>query len=164
MKLSIRLLAILLTVLLCGQASAQIGRAMRRGILGGSGRSASRSPGRLLRRDLIRDRATRIRVLKRDRLVARYTSSRSARLEWRSGIKPGTHFSSRLASGRPLRGWQAKRRFGLPHRPTARESVLLRRGTPVRFNKALGGRPGVGEIVASRRVRPQYIRKTVPIR
>jgi hypothetical protein len=40
----------------------------------------------------------------------------------------------------------AQNRLGLPVRPEAREKVLLQRGTSVRFNKALGGKPGVGEI------------------
>lgn len=37
-------------------------------------------------------------------------------------------------------------RYGLPKLPQVRERILLKRGTSVKFNKALGGKPGVGEL------------------
>ena len=100
----------------------------------------------ILSRDLSRDRVTPPRILSRDRMVNRYTTLPRAKVEARKGLPAGTHLTSRVRPGRPLTALSAQSRLGLPVRPQARERVLLPQGTPVRFNKALGGKPGVGEI------------------
>jgi hypothetical protein len=99
-----------------------------------------------LRRDLSRDHVTPPSILSRDRIVNRYTMLPRARVEVRRGLTSGTHLTSRVRPGRPLSANSAQKRLGLPNRPEAQEHVLLKRGTSVRFNKALGGKPGVGEI------------------
>ena len=104
-----------------------------------------------LRRDMERDRITAPRILDRDRLVSRYTTMRRAHIEAREGLDAGTHFTSRLRPGRPLSAEHARLRYGLSTRPEVRERILLKRGTSVRINKALGGEPGVGEITVVRR-------------
>lgn len=105
----------------------------------------------ILRRDLSRDRATPPSILSRDRTVNRYTMLPRAKVEARKGLMSGTHLTSRVRPGRPLSANIAQRRLGLPNRPEARERVLLKRGTSVRFNKALGGKPGMGEITIVKR-------------
>jgi hypothetical protein len=112
-------------------------------------RAESRMLG-TLRRDIERDRATAPRILERDRLVSRYTTMKRARIEAREGLAAGTHFTSRLRPGRPLSAEYARARYGLPIRPEVRERILLKRGTSVRMNKALGGKPGMGEITVVR--------------
>jgi hypothetical protein len=119
---------------------------------------------RVLRKDAVRDAATKPVRLSRSRTVARYTTGSQARLEMRSGIAPRSHFASRARAGRPFASVKAGRTFGLPRRPTVRESVVLRRGTVVRFNKALGGRPGMGEITTLRRVPKENIRRIVRLK
>ena len=129
-----------------------------------TGRLPSRAGSNVLRRDAARDATTRTVRLGRPRTVARFTTRAQARLEMRNGIGPRSHFTPQLRPGRPLSSRQAWRRFGLPKAPTVRESVVLRRGTQVRFNKALNGRPGVGEITTVRRVPRQNIRTVVRLK
>jgi hypothetical protein len=118
-------------------------------------RSIERRPApgltNMLRRDLSRDRATPPSILSRDRIVSRYTVLPRAKVEARNGLASGTHLTSRVRPGRPLSANGAQKRLGLPSRPEAQERVLLKRGTSVRFNKALGGKPGVGEITIVKR-------------
>ena len=98
------------------------------------------------RRDLSRDRATPPKILPHDRIVNRFTTLPRAKVEARRGLSAGTHLTSRVHPGRPLSASGAQKRFGLSILPEARERVLLKQGTSVRLNKALGGKPGVGEI------------------
>jgi hypothetical protein len=118
----------------------------------------------VLRRDAARDATTRSVRLTNSRAVARYTSQTRARLERRTGISSGSHFTSRLHRGRPMSSKNARLRLGLPKRPSVRESVVLRKGTQVRFNKALHGRPGIGEITIVRRVPRENIQRIVRLR
>jgi hypothetical protein len=139
-------LLLLTAVLVCANAfAARI--PLRRGV---SARSLERRPApgmaNALRRDLSRDHITPTRILPRDRFVNRYTVLPRTRVEVRRGLAAGSHFTSRVQQGRPISAEVAQKRFGLPNLPQAREKVLLKRGTSVRFNKALGGEPGVGEI------------------
>jgi hypothetical protein len=141
-------IAVLLIVGLLAGTSASAARIPMRG--GSLARSLERrsapSMASILRRDLSRDRVTPPRILSRDRVVNRYTTLPRAKGEARKGLAAGTHLTSRVRPGRPLTARSAQSRLGLPTRPQARERVLLPQGTSVRFNKALGGKPGVGEI------------------
>jgi hypothetical protein len=124
-----------------------------------SGRTRSVAMSKILRRDAARDASTRSVRLSRMRSVARYTTGTRARLEARGGIAAGSHFTARLRRGRPMSATNARRSFGLPRKPSVRESVLLRKGTQVRFNKAIHGRPGIGEITTVRRIPRESIRQ-----
>jgi len=139
-------LLFLIVMLVCGNAYA-VRIPLRRGALA---RSLERRPApsmtSILRRDLSRDRATAPRILSRDRIVNRFTTLPTAKVEARRGLTSGTHLTSRVGPGRPLSALSAQKRLGLPVRPEVRERILLKRGTSVRLNKALGGQPGVGEI------------------
>jgi hypothetical protein len=97
-------------------------------------------------RDAVRDRSTPIVVLGSERKVFRYTTQHTATREARKGFSAGTHFTSRVQSGRPASASSASRRYGLPQRPDRRLTITLPKGARVRFNKALAGSPGVGEI------------------
>lgn len=156
-------IAVLLT-LGASTAHPQAGRAA----VGAAARSASRSAGAelraLLRRDLARDRTTVVTRLAAPRTVFRYTTRGRAAGELRRGIAPGAHLTSRAGPGRPPSVAAAQARYGLPAPPGARELVHLPRGTPVRFNRALGGRPGTGEISLASRILKGGIRRVVRLR
>lgn len=127
--------------------------------LGSAERVAERRMLGTLERDAARDRATAARILKRDRVVARYTTKARAETEMREGLKVGTHMNSRLSAGRPLTALHAQRRYGLPVRPEVRERIVLMKGTKVRMNKAMGGQPGIGEITVTRRAPASVVRE-----
>jgi len=118
----------------------------------------------LLRRDLLRDRALPVRKLKEPRTVHRYTTRDRALRETQKGLPAGTHATARARRGRPPSAKTAQRTYGLPKPPEVRETIRLPEGTPVRQGKALGGRPGVGEIVLAQPVPPEAIRKVTVIR
>ncbi len=143
-----------------GTAQAQLGKALARGAERNLARSAGRSWLSILRRDMVRDRATRAEKLSSNRSVFRYTTGTRAQMESRAGIPAGSHLTSHAIPGRPSAPL-AQKRLGLPVRPAVREKVLLPKGTTVQMNKALGGKPGYGEIRLTRRVAPQSIRKVV---
>jgi hypothetical protein len=143
-----------------GVEAGGLGRAVAKGV----SRSARKALTKTLRRDLLRDRATRLRPLSRSRTVFRYTTKGQARQELRKGIRPERHMTSRALPGRPLSPEGAQRRYGLPKPPQVRETIRLPRGLPVRPNRALGGALGVGEITSSRRLPPEAIRKVTPLK
>jgi hypothetical protein len=132
--------------LACIDASAVRPSFGRRGLTRNLGRRSESEMANIWHRDLSRDHATPPKILSRDRMVNRYTTLPRAKAEARGGLSSGTHLTSRVSPGRPLSALSAQNRLGLLIRPEAREKVLLKQGTSVRFNKALGGKPGVGEI------------------
>jgi len=145
-----------------GSAQGQLGKALARGAERNLAKSAGRSWFSIFRRDLVRDRATRVEKLATNRSVFRYTTRAQARVESRAGIGAGSHLTSHSGPGRPSASL-AQRRFGLPVRPTVREKVLLPKRTPVQMNKALGGKPGYGEIRLARRIKPENVRKVITL-
>jgi len=152
-----------LAIVLCPvSAHGQLGKALARGAERNLARSAGRSWFSILRRDLVRDRATRAEKLASSRSVFRYTTTDRAKIESRVGIPAGSHLTTRTFPGRPSASL-AQKRFGLPTRPTARERVLLPKGTVVRLNKAVGGKPGYGEVRVAKRVKPGNIQKVVTL-
>ena len=145
-----------------GTAWGQLGKVFARAAERNLARTAERSWFSILRHDMVRDRATSVEKLTSNRSVFRYTTKSSAQLESRVGISKGSHLTSRAAPGRPSAPL-AQQRYGLPARPSARETVVLPKGTVVQMNKALAGKPGYGEIRLAQRVKPQSIRRTVPL-
>lgn len=136
-----------LLALLIGCVAAQIACA------GPTTRLASQAVAKkLLARDLARDAITTAKALPASRTVQRFTTLQQAKREARVGLPPGTHMTPGLRRGRPLSGEGAARRYGLLRQPTARETIVLPKGTPIRVNKALGGKAGVGELTSPRRV------------
>lgn len=117
-----------------------------------------------LRRDLLRDRATRVRSLAKNRTVFRYTTKAQARQELRRGLRPGSHMTARATVGRPLSPVQARRRYGLPQQPEVREAIRLSQGQPIRSNRVIGGKAGVGEVTSTKRVPSAAVVKVVPLR
>lgn len=155
-------LLILATGLLPLTAEAGLGRAVARGAWRSSTRKiGGKSAAQVLRRDLARDSAIKARPLAGSRTVFRYTSKAKASSELRRGILPGRHMTSRGGSGRPLSGAAAQRRYGLLRRPKVRETIRLPKGQPVRTAKAMGGRPGVGELTSTKRLSPTAITNVV---
>ncbi len=161
-----RFIGLLLLSVFLGSIHANAVRIpIRRGALARSlEHRPSPSISSILRRDLSRDRATAPRILSRDRIVNRFTTLPRAKAEARKGLTTGTHLTSRISPGRPLSALSAQKRLGLPVRPEARERILLKRGTSVRFNKALGGKPGVGEITIAKPVPNSVLRDVRRIR
>lgn len=117
----------------------------------------------VLKRDLERDLATKAVRLRRPATVFRYTTRNTARLELKKGIAPNLHMTSRARPGRPLLPVNARQRFGLRKQPSVRMTISLKPGQPIRFNRALKGAPGIGEITSPRRVAPANIKRVVPL-
>jgi hypothetical protein len=147
-----------------GAEAAALSRAIGRGVAKAAASPLRRAPVQLLRRDLVRDRATRIRPLPQDRTVFRYTTKERAREEIRRGIPPGSHMASRGGPGRPLSQQHAQRRYGLPDKPEVRETIRLPKGHPVRLNRAYGGEQGAGEITSPLRVPREAVQNVTPLR
>ena len=145
-----------------GTAWGQLGKVFARAAERNLARTAERSWLSIFRRDMVRDRATSVEKLTSNRSVFRYTTKPRARLESHVGISKGSHLTSHAAPGRPS-AHLAQQRFGLPVRPSVRETVVLPKGTTVQMNKSIGGRPGYGEIRLAQRVKPESIRRSVPL-
>ncbi len=112
---------------------------------------------RMLARDAARDGATSTTHLLKCRTVYRYVQASQSRRELAGGFSANSHFTSRVAPGRPLSAATAQRRYGLPQPPQSRTTVHLPRGTEVRFNKVIGGQPGYGEITVAKPLSRQAI-------
>lgn len=148
--------------LLIGAAQPAYGQAgPARAVARGAAASAKKSMAKVLRLDRIRDARTPVSRLARQRTTFRYATPNQARMEVRRGIAPGSHFTSRATRGRPLSAPAAAARYGLPAGKTTRLTVTLPAGTRVRFNKALRGGRGVGELTSADRVDPSAVRRVV---
>jgi len=119
---------------------------------------------KILKRDLARDAATAAKPLARSRQVWRYTTRTQAAREARYGLAPRRHMTSQTTRGRPPSASTAQHHYGLPKRPQIRETWRLPAGTPVRSNKVLGGAPGVGELTSSKRLPPENLVRTMPLK
>jgi hypothetical protein len=142
---------------------AGLGKAAARAVRSHSLKGTHRINPEILRRDFLRDRATKARALAADRRVFRYTTKDRAKQELRKGISPQSHMTSRAGRGRPLGRAKAQSRYGLSARPQVRETVRLPKGQSVRTNKSLGGAPGVGEITSPKQIPPKALEKVVPL-
>ena len=145
------------------EASA-VGKAAARGAAKSVSKAVNKGLAQKLRRDLVRDRKTPARLLQRDRQVFRYTTKAQARREIRSGLRPGTHMTSRATAGRPLSSSSAQRRYGVPKRPQVRETIHLQKGVPVRSNRVVAGKPGIGETTSPKRIPAKSIQKIVSLK
>lgn len=114
---------------------------------------------RALAKDLATHAAVPVRPLARDIRVWRYTTLSQARVEARRGIAPNSHMTARVSPGRLPSSQMARARYGLIKAPTARMTVQLEKGFPVRRNKAVMGAPGIGEVTSNVRVPPQAVVK-----
>ncbi len=124
---------------------------------------ARRAWQRIFARDAARDAATPAKPLKRSRRVWRYTTKRDAENTKRHGLPKGRHMTSGTSPGRPPSPSTARDKYGLPRKPEARITIELPKGHPVRHNKVVGGKPGVGEITSVRRVPNHAIKKITPL-
>jgi uncharacterized protein YceK len=147
------LIAILLSCLGCGRIAERT--------IGTVGRSAERRGASVLSRDLERDATSKLTRLQVPRQVFKYTTKSDAERMLAKGFPAGSHFTSGIKAGRPLRASRAAERFGLGYQPRKRLSVTLPIGSSVRFNKVVGGAPGgFGEIRVERPLRPSVIKKS----
>lgn len=160
--LAVALLAVLPSVEIA-EAGA-LGKLIGKGAAGGAtGKTSRMTPRGPLRDDRLRDRATPAKPLRQDRSALRYTTKDAAREEMRRGIPRGRHMAP-ARSGRPLTKPDAvAKKYGLPQRPEVREVIRLPKNFPVRSNKVVDGRPGVGEWTSPKRVPPGAIKKVVPL-
>lgn len=152
------LLAMPLTI---AEASA-LGKAAARGAAKSVSSSANKKLAQKLSQDMVRDRKTPVRVLNRDTRVFRYTHN-SVR-ELKAGLRPGAHTTTKATPGRPMKAVDAQRKYGLPAKPTDRLTVSLPKGTPVKRNKALGGKPGVPEFNLPKGAPARTIQRDVRLR
>lgn len=137
----------------CG---APLGRAVARA----ASRRAVRA--RILRLDALRHRVP-VRPLPQSRTVQRYTTKTLAQQELRRGISPGSHMTAVARRGRPMSAQQAKQYYGLLRKPSARETIQLPKGFPVRHSHATNAARGVRELTSPQPVPPQAIKKVVPL-
>jgi len=144
---------VLLPDFACG---APLGRAVAR--------AASRrlSRAQILRLDAMRHRVP-VRPLPQTRTVHRYTTRTLAQQEMRRGIPPGRHMTAMARRGRPMSGQYAKKYYGLLRKPSARETIQLPKGYPVRHSHATNAARGVRELTSPQRVPSQAIKKVVPL-
>lgn len=150
---------VLLGVLLMSDClyGASAGRAVARA----AGRRLARA--RILKLDAMRHRVP-AKPLAQPRTVHRYTTQGMAQQELRKGIAPGRHMTAAAPRGRPMSAQAAKERFGLLRKPTARETIQLPKGFPVRHSHATNAARGVRELTSPKRVPPEAIRKVTPLR
>lgn len=111
----------------------------------------------VMERDHSRDAATAAKPSAKERTVQRYAQWAKARQEAKAGIPPGSHMTPDVRPGRPLTAKSAMRKYGLPKQPDARETIVIPKGTLLRTNKALGGRPGAGELTSPKTIPPSAI-------
>jgi len=137
----------------CGRAGASAARGARKGV--------ARSMARVWERDAARDARLVAKPLASERTVFRYTTPTQAARDARDGVSAGLHMTSRGGPGRPLSGTAARERFGLAGVPTVRETIRLPKGQSVKIGKAIGGKPGVGELTPSTRVPAASIKRAV---
>jgi hypothetical protein len=147
-------IALLLACLGCGRVAERA--------IGTVGRTAERRGAAVLSRDLERDAASKIARLRTERQVFKYATKSDAKRMIAKGFPEGSHFTSGIKPGRPLRASRAAARFGLAYEPRQRLSVTLPRGTSVRFNKVVGGAAaGVGEIRVEQPLHRSVIKKSL---
>lgn len=118
---------------------------------------------RILQRDVARDAATRAIPSATEKKVWRYTSKARAKQEASRGIAAGKHMTSGVYSGRSPSPQTAQKRYGLPKPPEVRETVVIKKGTPVRRNKAIGGNPGMGEVTSQRKLPANSVKGVTPL-
>lgn len=144
-----------------------LGRGAERSVLRSVGRSeakaAERATVRAFRKDAARDAKTAAKRLLRPKTVFRYVPAKTAKREMRLGIPARTHLTAAGGPGRPLGAGNAMRRYGLGRRPETRETVRLPKGFPVRFNRAVLGKPGVGEMTSPKSLARKAVIKSVPL-
>lgn len=132
---------------------------------GSLGKAFARSAmSRVFKRDLLRDTATVARPVVKPRQVWRYTTREQAARDARFGLAPGRHMTAQTTRGRPPSPETAQRRYGLGNQPEVRETWELPAGTPVRSNKAFGGTLGIGEKTSRKRVPPENLVRTIPLK
>lgn len=146
----------------CGGGERQVERAVLRRFFVKEGSTAEYRA--VARRDFWRDLVTRAEELRASRTVYRYVSAEEARLIRQQGFGAATHFTAGVTPGRPLSAAAAAERYGLGRAPAYRVAVEVPAGTRVKFNKALGGEPGWGELLVMSKVPPTWIKGMAPIR
>jgi len=144
---------VLVPEFVCG---APLGRAVAR--------AASRrlSRAQVLRLDALRHRVP-VRPLAQPRTVHRYTSWTRAQWELHHGIAPGSHMTAVARRGRPMSAQRAKQYYGLLRKPSARETIQLPKGFPVRHSHATNAERGVRELTSPKRGPSQTIKKVVSV-
>lgn len=168
-------LILFLCLAITNVGAAGLGRAIAKGATRGVGRSIERSAARSAERQAVRrfigiqrkdawnHLHTPARPLPARRTVFRFTSPGQTRKELRTGIPPGRHMTATASAGRPPSPATAAKQYGLRKPPGIRETVRLPKGFPVRHDKVPGGRPGMGEITAPKRVPPSAIKRVTPL-
>ena len=83
----------------------------------------------------------------------RFASTQQAAKEKKEGLAPGTHLGGKVKPGRPLGQENAAAQYGLPRKNAEVRSVWeVKRETPRKTGKVIGGTPGKGEVVIKKRI------------
>jgi hypothetical protein len=157
------LVLVLLTALVASAGCVRAGGAAARTAARGAVKATESGVARILGSDAVRDARLAVKPLSTKRTVFRYTTAEGAAAEARTSVPAGSHMTSRGGSGRPLSASSAQARFGLPKLPTARETIVLPRGQPVRIGRVIGGRAGFGEITSAKKVNGASIKRIVRV-
>ena len=160
---SIALVTMMLALVGGAAEARQLSRTVARSGSRAMATAAKRSGARLLALDRANHAKAKTIRLSTDRLVFRFTSKSRAAREASKGIRRQVHFTHRGGPGRPLSALRAKQTYGLPRRPTARESVRIPRGTPVKITRVAGGAPRSRELVTQRPVARSAIRRVIRV-
>lgn len=115
-------------------------------------------------KDRARDNRTAAKPLKRDRNVYRYTSMKDARSAKKNGIPAHAHMTPNTSKGRPISSKTAQKRYGIQHPPEALVTIKIPKGHPVKFNKAIGGERGRGEITSPKDLPPSQVTDVKPMK
>lgn len=152
-------------MILAPSAAAQASRALVRALERRAAERAVRHEAMsVLRRDAARDAGVAATTLNKNLTTHRYVTGKKLLPELQRGLRPGAHTSSRALPGRPPNAATAQRIFGLPERPAWRLRIEWPKGWPVRKAKALGGRPGVGEITSRRALPRSAVKGAIRLR
>jgi hypothetical protein len=135
-----------------------------RGAVRGLGRATRADVESAFKREAARDARIVAKPLSKSRTVFRYTTREQSARELERGLAPRTHMTSRGGRGRPRSAASARARYGLPRSPEVRETLRLPAGQRLKLGKAVRGAPGVGEATSSDYVKPNAIRRVVPIK
>jgi hypothetical protein len=127
-----------------------------------SARALSRGASRWLSQDRTMHRTTSALPLRKPATVRRYTSLGQAQAEARRGLAPNTHMTAPVRPGRPPSAAEAQRRFGLPRRPTAVETLRIPKGTPVRKGRVAAEQRRRWEWTSPRTIPPGAVQSVRP--
>lgn len=107
------------------------------------------------KKDKDRDAKLKEKTGKATEFRERFASRQQTIKERKEGLAPGTHLGGKVKPGRPLGQEKAAAQYGLPKKNAEVRSVWeVKKETPRKTGKVIGGTPGKGEVVIKKRIPP----------